>query len=238
MLDASVLIGYLDGADSHHEAAQALLTRVVDDDLGANPLTLAEVLVVPARTGRLDTLLSVLRDIDVQALPFPTDTAVQLAELRADTGLKMPDCCVLLRRQKRERTSRRSTLGSRRRPKRAVCPFSGADLTTSHLWPIHDTSVHAAEVQLDREQGSAGGDSAPHGRRGVRTVDHSPDRRQLPTRTVMPRSAAALASRSSKVASSAGLVSSAVSNTQQSGIRRPVRARSSASCPATSLGNS
>ena len=109
---------------------------MVDDDLGANPLTLAEVLVVPARTGRLDTLLSVLRDIDVQALPFPTDTAVQLAELRADTGLKMPDCCVLLRRQKRERTSRRSTLGSRRRPKRAVCPFSGADLTTSHLWPI------------------------------------------------------------------------------------------------------
>jgi predicted nucleic acid-binding protein len=69
---------------------------VVDDDLGANPLTLAEVLVVPARTGRLDTVLSVLRDIDVQALPFPTDTAVRLAELRADIGLKMPDCCVLL----------------------------------------------------------------------------------------------------------------------------------------------
>jgi predicted nucleic acid-binding protein len=96
VLDASVLIGYLDGADSHHEAAQALLTRVVDDDLGAYPLTLAEVLVVPARTGRLDAVLSVLRDIDVQALPFPTDTAVRLAELRADTGLKMPDCCVLL----------------------------------------------------------------------------------------------------------------------------------------------
>ena len=91
----SVLIGYLDGADSHHEAARALLARVVDDDLGANPLTLAEVLVV-ARTGRLDTVLSVLRDIDVQALPFPTDTAVRLAELRADIGLKMPDCCVLL----------------------------------------------------------------------------------------------------------------------------------------------
>ena len=52
------------------------------------------------------------------------------------------------------------------------------------------------------------------------------------------RSAAAWASRSSKVASSAGLVSSAVSNMQQSGIRRPVRARSSVSCPATSPGSS
>jgi hypothetical protein len=29
-------------------------------------------------------------------VPFPRDTAVRLAQLRADTGLKMPDCCVLL----------------------------------------------------------------------------------------------------------------------------------------------
>jgi hypothetical protein len=123
--------GYLDGADSHHEAAEALLTRVVDDDLGTNPLTLAEVLVVPARTGRLDTVLLVLRDIDVQALPFPTDTAVRLAKLRADTGLKMSECCSY----SPLRTSRRSTLGSRRWPKRAVWPFSGADHVTSV--PIH-----------------------------------------------------------------------------------------------------
>jgi hypothetical protein len=27
---------------------------------------------------------------------FPSDTAVRLAELRVITGLKMPDCCVLL----------------------------------------------------------------------------------------------------------------------------------------------
>ena len=29
-------------------------------------------------------------------LPFPTDTAIRLAELRAATGLRMPDCCVIL----------------------------------------------------------------------------------------------------------------------------------------------
>ncbi|WP_367186735.1 PIN domain-containing protein [Sporichthya sp.] len=27
---------------------------------------------------------------------FPPDTAVRLAQLRAETGLRMPDCCVLL----------------------------------------------------------------------------------------------------------------------------------------------
>ena len=96
VLDASVLIAYLDNNDRHHDAAEALLERAIDDDLGANPLTLAEVLVVPARDGRLDPVRSVLRDLEVQELPFPADTAVRLAQLRASTGLKMPDCCVLL----------------------------------------------------------------------------------------------------------------------------------------------
>jgi hypothetical protein len=34
--------------------------------------------------------------LEVQELPFPADTAVRLAHLRATTGLKMPDCGVLL----------------------------------------------------------------------------------------------------------------------------------------------
>jgi hypothetical protein len=39
---------------------------------------------------------SALRDLDVEELPFPADTARKLAELRATTNRKMPDCCVLL----------------------------------------------------------------------------------------------------------------------------------------------
>ena len=96
VLDASVLIAYLDGEDDYHTAAEALLTQAIEDDLAANSLTLAEVLVVPARDGRLDQTLAVLRDLEIQELPFPADTAVRLAQLRATAGLKMPDCCVLL----------------------------------------------------------------------------------------------------------------------------------------------
>lgn len=96
VLDASVLIAHLDAKDRRHRAAETLLAREVDDDGGANPLTLAEVLVVPARDGRLHPVLTVLRDLEVEALPFPADTAVRLAQLRATTGLRMPDCCVLL----------------------------------------------------------------------------------------------------------------------------------------------
>lgn len=96
VLDASVLIAYLDSDDSHHAAAETLLMEAVDEDIAANPLTLAEVLVAPARQGRLDLAQTALRALEVSELPFPPDTSVRLAQLRASTGLKMPDCCVLL----------------------------------------------------------------------------------------------------------------------------------------------
>ncbi len=99
VLDASLLIAYLDGSDSHHDSAEALLVDAVNDDLGVNLLTLAEVLVAPTRTGRMDAVLEVLRDLDVESLPFTVDSAVRLAELRVRTNLRMPDCCVLLAAQ-------------------------------------------------------------------------------------------------------------------------------------------
>ena len=96
VLDASVLVAYLDGADAHHRRAEALLAREIDDDFAVNSLTLAEVLVVPARESRMDDVRAALDELDVQELPFPDDTAVKLARIRAETALKMPDCCVLL----------------------------------------------------------------------------------------------------------------------------------------------
>ena len=99
ILDASVLIAYLDGHDAHHALAEDLLAREIDDDLAANPLTLAEVLVAPARDGRLEEVRAALDDLEVHEAGFPAGTAVKLAQLRASTGLRMPDCCVLLTAQ-------------------------------------------------------------------------------------------------------------------------------------------
>lgn len=96
VLDACVLIAYLDGEDAHHERAEALLAREIDEDLAINPLTLAEVLVVPARANRLTEVSAVLDELDVRELPFPAGAGAALARLRSETGLKMPDCCVLL----------------------------------------------------------------------------------------------------------------------------------------------
>jgi len=96
VLDASVLIAYLDSEDAHHARADALLVQLIDDDFAASSLTLAEVLVLPARQGRLDAARQAMMELDVKELAFPADSAVKLAQLRASTNLKMPDCCVLL----------------------------------------------------------------------------------------------------------------------------------------------
>lgn len=96
VLDASVLIAYLDGADAHHERAEMLLTREIDDDFAASTLTLAEVLVMPARQRRLGAAREALQELDVSEVALTAGSAVKLAQLRAATNLKMPDCCVLL----------------------------------------------------------------------------------------------------------------------------------------------
>lgn len=96
VLDASVLIALLDSEDAHHARAETLFSDEIDDDFAASSLTLAEVLVMPAREGRLDAAREALADLDVKELPFPGDAAVRFAQLRASTSLKMPDCCVLL----------------------------------------------------------------------------------------------------------------------------------------------
>lgn len=96
VLDASVLLGHLDPADQHHDQAAALLRRAVDDELAINVLTLAEVLVSPTRQGRTRPVLDFLGALTVRTIGLPPDAAEPLAELRAGTGLKMPDCCVLL----------------------------------------------------------------------------------------------------------------------------------------------
>lgn len=96
VLDASVLIGHLDRADAHHDRAQELLLQVADQDLAASTITLAEVLVAPARARQLDRATAALHELRVRSVSLGEDAHVRLATLRAGTGLKLPDCCVLL----------------------------------------------------------------------------------------------------------------------------------------------
>jgi predicted nucleic acid-binding protein len=94
--DASVLIAHLDAEDAHHDRAGSLLESLAARPLSASRVTLAEVLVGPARAGKLELAMAALAQLGVLGLGLDPDAPARLAGLRAATGLKLPDCCVLL----------------------------------------------------------------------------------------------------------------------------------------------
>ena len=96
ILDASVLIAHLESTDPNNRLALQLLRWSGAAALGASPLTLAEVLVRPIRAGYLRDVQGKLRELRMAEVPLGQHAAVRLAMLRAETNLKLPDCCVLL----------------------------------------------------------------------------------------------------------------------------------------------
>ena len=96
VVDASVLIAHLDERDALHPQAVERLLAAAGDTLAASTLTLAEVLVGPARRGRLDDARAAIAALEVEEIPLATGAGGELATLRPETGLKLPDRCVLL----------------------------------------------------------------------------------------------------------------------------------------------
>jgi predicted nucleic acid-binding protein len=105
IVDASVLIAHLDGRDAQHDLAVERLLEIAESPIGCSSITLAEILVGPARNSRLDVARDAIATLSVREIPLPADAAVRLARLRADTNLKLPDCCVLLAAQDELATS-------------------------------------------------------------------------------------------------------------------------------------
>jgi predicted nucleic acid-binding protein len=99
VLDASVLIAHLDERDAQHDRAVEQLLAAADEAFACSPITRAEVLVGPARGGRLDVAEAALATLGVDDVALRSDAPSRLAALRAETSLKLPDCCVLLAAQ-------------------------------------------------------------------------------------------------------------------------------------------
>lgn len=95
-LDAGVLVALFDANDAHHAAAEALFAANPDEAMTISPINQAEVLVRAAREQRDQQMLADLRALGITTTALPEDAGPRLARLRAHTGAKMPDCCVLL----------------------------------------------------------------------------------------------------------------------------------------------
>lgn len=94
VLDASVLIAFLAPGDPHHAAARDVLAG--HEDFVAHPITLAEALVRAERAGRLDEVSARFTTLGVTEAGRHPGEPARLARLRVATGLKLPDCCVLM----------------------------------------------------------------------------------------------------------------------------------------------
>ncbi len=99
VLDASVLIAFLHPTDALHDDAVSCLVTLGSRRLLISPITHAEILVGPARAGTLAATQSALTDLGLAEVALPADAAARLAGLRVTTGLKLPDCCVILAAQ-------------------------------------------------------------------------------------------------------------------------------------------
>lgn len=95
MVDASVVIAFLDFDDAHHPAALDFFRTRADERYLIHPLTLAEILVAPTRVGREQFALQQVVLLGISEWMPDAGGAIRLSKLRVDTKLKMPDCCVL-----------------------------------------------------------------------------------------------------------------------------------------------
>jgi predicted nucleic acid-binding protein len=98
VLDASVLVAFFASADTHHDLAAQILRAHADQEWGASVITVAELLVGPARSGPIEVAKAnnALARLGIAELALPPNPTEGLAHLRVSTGLKLPDCVVLL----------------------------------------------------------------------------------------------------------------------------------------------
>jgi predicted nucleic acid-binding protein len=95
VLDAGVLIAHLREGDPFHQAVGVFLEENEEFDWGVSAMTIAESLVHAVQAGRGVSVLSAVKRLEILQLGVMADDTLGLAEVRAATGLKMPDAIVV-----------------------------------------------------------------------------------------------------------------------------------------------
>jgi predicted nucleic acid-binding protein len=95
VLDASALIALVSSQDIHHEWALEMFKDTASFDLQMSALTQAEVMVHPAKAGKLQEFQKMISTIGLEITPVESEDSWKLASLRAKSSLKMPDAVVL-----------------------------------------------------------------------------------------------------------------------------------------------
>ena len=95
ILDATFLIAFLDEHDPHHRDSKDLIEANFVEGFAVSAVTLAEVLVHPAKAGKEDRALSSIRRLGVKTIGVEPDGGMSIAHLRANHAIRMPAALVL-----------------------------------------------------------------------------------------------------------------------------------------------
>ncbi len=98
VLDASLVIAFLDARDAHHAAAVAAIGRVRREELVLPSSAYAELLVDPWRRGpdAVAVVKRFLTDLGIRLEPLTASIAERAARLRSGhRALRLPDALVL-----------------------------------------------------------------------------------------------------------------------------------------------
>ena len=95
ILDASALIALASDADPNHNWALEMFRDTAAFGLQMTALTQAEVLVHPARAGKLEKFLRLIGALGLEITPIEESDSSQIAKIRVANSLKMPDAVVL-----------------------------------------------------------------------------------------------------------------------------------------------
>jgi len=78
ILDASVIIAHFNRNDAHHRSATDLLAESSAEPLAVSAITMAEVLVTPARAGKLEVVTAALCRLGISSVSLDSDTPARL----------------------------------------------------------------------------------------------------------------------------------------------------------------
>lgn len=95
VLDAGVFIALVDSNDAHHDWAVDFFIHSTGSELVVSALTMAEIMVHPAKNGTADRFADRLSGLHLQVVSVAGADSSALVKLRAESGLRMPDAVVL-----------------------------------------------------------------------------------------------------------------------------------------------
>jgi len=95
VLDAGVIIALHNSRDVHHDWAVEFFHATLEVEWVIHALTLAEVFVHPTRARKAEEFERSITGLSLSVVSMKPGQARELADLRASSGLKMPDVVVL-----------------------------------------------------------------------------------------------------------------------------------------------